>query len=196
MNRLIIFYSKCKSIFTNNSTIFFYFTLLPFMYVFYCCYPYPCCAPGPMFPPVVTHFLSQFLYFLGGGFCVLYMYLCRPSEASTRYCVIPGGYPPQDWQSLPCTGEELDLNPGLLICSQSAESAIPMLSFSAGCRVIGCPIDSKRDTNRIQLRVTGRSPSHILMALYLHVSKYMHHELFVHYCYCSAVFIMRLGVAC
>jgi hypothetical protein len=23
-------------------------------------------------------------------------YLCRPSEASTRYCVIPGGYPPQD----------------------------------------------------------------------------------------------------
>jgi hypothetical protein len=26
----------------------------------------------------------------------VYMYLCRPSEASTRYCVIPGGYPPQD----------------------------------------------------------------------------------------------------
>ncbi len=50
-------------------------------------------------------------------FCV-YMYLCRPSEASTRYCVIPGGYPPQDWQSLPCAGEELDSNPGLLICSQ------------------------------------------------------------------------------
>ncbi len=46
------------------------------------------------------------------------MYLCRPSEASTRYCVIPGGYPPQDWQSLPCAGEELDSNPGLLICSQ------------------------------------------------------------------------------
>ncbi len=46
------------------------------------------------------------------------MYLCCPSEASTRYCVIPGGYPPQDWQSLPCAGEELDSNPGLLICSQ------------------------------------------------------------------------------
>jgi hypothetical protein len=46
------------------------------------------------------------------------MYLCRPSEASTRYCVIPGGNPPQDWQSFPCAGEELDLNPGLLICSQ------------------------------------------------------------------------------
>ncbi len=46
------------------------------------------------------------------------MYLCRPSEASTWYCVIPGGYPPQDWQSLPCAGEELDSNPGLLICSQ------------------------------------------------------------------------------
>jgi hypothetical protein len=45
-------------------------------------------------------------------------YLRRPSEASTRYCVIPGGYPPQDWQSLPCAGEELDLNPGLMICSQ------------------------------------------------------------------------------
>jgi hypothetical protein len=26
----------------------------------------------------------------------VYMYLCRPSEASTRYCAIPGGYPPQD----------------------------------------------------------------------------------------------------
>jgi hypothetical protein len=36
-------------------------------------------------------------------------YLCRPSEASTRFCVIPGGYPPQDWQSLPCAGEELEL---------------------------------------------------------------------------------------
>ncbi len=46
------------------------------------------------------------------------MYLCRLSEASTRYCVIPGGYPPQDWQSFPCAGEELDLNPGLLICRQ------------------------------------------------------------------------------
>ncbi len=45
-------------------------------------------------------------------------YLCRPSEASTWYCVIPGGYPPQDWQSSPCAGEELDLNSGLLICSQ------------------------------------------------------------------------------
>jgi hypothetical protein len=51
------------------------------------------------------------------GFFV-YMYLCRPSEASTRYCVIPGGHPPQDWHSLPCAGEELDSNPGLLICSQ------------------------------------------------------------------------------
>jgi hypothetical protein len=26
----------------------------------------------------------------------VYMYLCRHSEASTQYCVIPGGYPPQD----------------------------------------------------------------------------------------------------
>ncbi len=58
-----------------------------------------------------------FSYIFLGFFCV-YMYLCRPSEASTRYCVIPGGYPPQDWQSLPCAGEELDSNPGLLICSQ------------------------------------------------------------------------------
>ncbi len=48
----------------------------------------------------------------------VYLYLCRPSEASTWYCVIQGGYPPQDWQSLPCAGEELDSNPGLLICSQ------------------------------------------------------------------------------
>ncbi len=48
----------------------------------------------------------------------VYMYLCRPSEASTWYCVIPGGHPPQDWQSLSCAGEELDSNPGLRICSQ------------------------------------------------------------------------------
>ncbi len=46
------------------------------------------------------------------------VYLRRPSEASTWYCVIPGGYPPQDWQSLQCTGEELDSNPGILIFSQ------------------------------------------------------------------------------
>ncbi len=47
------------------------------------------------------------------GVFVYIVYLCRPSEASTWYCVIPGGYPPQNWQSLPCAGEELDLNPGL-----------------------------------------------------------------------------------
>ncbi len=46
------------------------------------------------------------------------VYLCQPSEASTWYCVIPGGHPPQDWQNLQCAGEELDSNPGLLICSQ------------------------------------------------------------------------------
>ncbi len=40
------------------------------------------------------------------GFFVYTEYLCRPSEASTRYCVILGDYPPQDWQSLPCAGEE------------------------------------------------------------------------------------------
>ncbi len=137
MNRLNIFYSKCKSTFTNNSTIFFYFTLLPFMYVFYCCYPCPCCAPCPVFPPV--------------------------------------------WP---------------ISSHNSAESAILMMSFSAGCWVIGCAIDSKRDTNWIQLRVTGCPPSHILMALHLHVSKYMHHDLFGHYCYCIAVFIMLLGAAC
>ncbi len=60
-------------------------------------------------PQVFFYFYSYI--FLG---VFVYMYLCRPSEASTRYCVIPGGYPPQDWQSLPCAGR----NPGLLICSQ------------------------------------------------------------------------------
>ncbi len=57
-----------------------------------------------------------FSYIFLGVF--VYIYLCHPSEASTRYCVIPGGYPPQDWHSLPCAGEELDSNPGLLVCSQ------------------------------------------------------------------------------
>jgi hypothetical protein len=32
------------------------------------------------------------LYFYG----FLCIYLCRPPEASTRYCAIPGGYPPED----------------------------------------------------------------------------------------------------
>ncbi len=59
-----------------------------------------------------------FFLFMFKGFCVYIVYLCRPPEASTWYCVIRGGYPPQDWQSLPCTREELDSNPGLLICSQ------------------------------------------------------------------------------
>jgi hypothetical protein len=45
--------------------------------------------------------IDFFFLYIFIGFCV-YVYLCRPSEASTRYCVIPGGYPPQDWQSLPC----------------------------------------------------------------------------------------------
>ncbi len=63
----------------------------------------------------LSHWIIFFLYIF---LCILTLYLCRPSEASTRYCAIPGGCPPQDWQSLPCAGEELDLNPGLLICSQ------------------------------------------------------------------------------
>ncbi len=69
-----------------------------------------CCIPG----------LHSIYYFFSYIFLwvFVYMYLCHPSEASTRYCVIPGGYPPQDWQSFPCAGEELDLNPRLLICSQ------------------------------------------------------------------------------
>jgi hypothetical protein len=59
---------------------------------------------------------------------ILFQYICKGFceywvplphlRASTWYCVIPGGYPPQDWQSLLCAGEELDLNPELLICSQ------------------------------------------------------------------------------
>ncbi len=61
---------------------------------------------------------TDFFSYIFLGFFVYMDYLCLPSEASTRYCVIPGGYPPQDWQNLPCAGEELDSNPGLLICSQ------------------------------------------------------------------------------
>ncbi len=83
-------------------------------------------AGGPEFEAVSTFtavpgFQREIFFFslyIFRSFCVQYMYLCRPSEASSRYCVIPGGYPPQEWQSLPCAGEKLDLNPGLLICSQ------------------------------------------------------------------------------
>ncbi len=62
--------------------------------------------------------LNFLLFFIFRG--ILYNgSLCRPSEASTRYCAILGGYPPQDWQSLLCAGEELDSNP--LICSIAME---------------------------------------------------------------------------
>ncbi len=57
-----------------------------------------------------------FLYFFRGF--VYTEYLCRLSDANTQYYAMPGGYAPQDWQSLPCAGEDLDSNPGLLICSQ------------------------------------------------------------------------------
>ncbi len=67
---------------------------------------------------VETKFEYIFFSYIFFGIFVYTEYLCRPSEASTQYCVIPGGYPPQGWQSLLCAGEELVLNPGLLICSQ------------------------------------------------------------------------------
>ncbi len=59
------------------------------------------CHVDRPFPVTYLGFFS-FIFFL---LVFVYMYLCRPSEASTRYCVIPGGNPPQDWQSLPCAGE-------------------------------------------------------------------------------------------
>jgi hypothetical protein len=37
-----------------------------------------------------------FSYIFLGVFVVYTEYLCRLSEASTLYYVIPGGYPPQD----------------------------------------------------------------------------------------------------
>ncbi len=70
---------------------------------------------------VVTRYIRQTLPIcIFCGVFVYMEYLCRPSEASTWYCAIPGGYPPQDWQSLPCAGEELDSNPGLLILQSGA----------------------------------------------------------------------------
>ncbi len=76
---------------------------------------------GIFFPYIHTVFIGFFVY-------TEYLF-CRPSEASTWYCVIPGGYPPQEWQSLPCAGEELDSNPGQPICSQSG--ALPLNHLSS-----------------------------------------------------------------
>ncbi len=70
------------------------------------------------YPGLITKIKYRFFSYIFLEIFVYTEYLCRPSEASTRYCVTPGDYPPQDWQSLLCAGEELDLNPGLLICSQ------------------------------------------------------------------------------
>ncbi len=46
------------------------------------------------------------------------MDLSRPSEASSRHCVIPGSDPRRNWQSLPSAGKVPDWNPGLLSHSQ------------------------------------------------------------------------------
>ncbi len=75
----------------------------------------------------VRHFF--FLYIFRGFVCIVY--LCRPSEASTQYCAIPGGYPPQDWQSLLCAREELNSNPGLLLLQSGA---LPLSHLSSEVR--------------------------------------------------------------
>jgi hypothetical protein len=59
-----------------------------------------------------------FLYFVCVCVCVYFVYLCRPSEASTQYCAIPDGNPPTGRQGLLCVGEESDFNLGLLIRGQ------------------------------------------------------------------------------
>jgi hypothetical protein len=45
---------------------------------------------------IETEYDVVFFLYIFLGFFVLTEYLCRPLEASTEYCVIPGGYPPQD----------------------------------------------------------------------------------------------------
>ncbi len=90
---------------------------------------------------VDVEYVQVFFSYIFLGVFVYMEYLCRPSEASTRYCVIPGGYPPQDWQSLPCAGEELDSNPGLLICSQvQVVQVIPPELSSVSGREVSCLI--------------------------------------------------------
>jgi hypothetical protein len=76
-----------------------------------------------------------FSFIFLGFFCVCTEYLCRHLVASTRYCAIPGGYPPQDWQSLPCAGEELGSNPELVFTVDKVEDLDP--GFSRVLKVQG-----------------------------------------------------------
>ncbi len=54
-------------------------------------------------------------------------YLCRPSEASTQFCAIPGGNPCQDWQSLPCAGEWARFEP---MTTDLQSGALPLSHLS------------------------------------------------------------------
>ncbi len=62
-------------------------------------YPDPDLGSGQVFLRLKTakHYIFTELFFFPiyfyGFLCICTTYLCRPSEASTRYCVIPGGYP-------------------------------------------------------------------------------------------------------
>ncbi len=70
-------------------------------------------------------FLKTFPTFFKGFCFVQFVYLCRPSEATTWCCVIPGGIWPQDWQILPCAGEEPDFDPSMLTHSKWRWSLAP-----------------------------------------------------------------------
>jgi hypothetical protein len=99
-----------------------------------------------------------FFSFIFLGVFVYIVYLCRPPEASTWCCVIPGGYPPQDWQSLPCAREELDLNPGLLICSQVCyhwATSPPKLShFSSPLSHLSSKVEERWPRWKLMMRKT------------------------------------------
>jgi hypothetical protein len=50
------------------------------------------------------HTVHFFLY-ITLGFFVYFLYLYRPSKASTQHCSITGGNPPRGWQSSPWAGQ-------------------------------------------------------------------------------------------
>ncbi len=88
----VLVYSLLSFIyFVHCSTIYSFVVFIPYQF-------FVCCSREKITILILNCVQIFFFFFFLYIFWVFVyiVYLCRPSEASTWYCVIPGGYPPQD----------------------------------------------------------------------------------------------------
>jgi hypothetical protein len=69
-------------------------------------------------------------------------------------------------------------------------NACDVVLFLHGVESLAAPIDSMGHTitTASPIWLPPPPPRHSLMALHLHDRKYMHHDIFIHRCYCSVIF--------